>query len=240
MNFIKEKWNNKDYQELINYLIEISEKDYKEFSSKLISTKTLLLGIRLPILKDIAKQISKGNYKEFLNIKKDKYFEEKMIEGFIISFLKEEDFDLYLDKFVKKIDNWSVCDSPATNMKIIKKRQDKYLDLIKNYANSNQEYVVRFAIVCLLAHYKDEKYNKAILKIINSIKTHSYYVDMAIAWLMCEMLINHRDFILNNLNNFKINDFTFNKFVSKSCDSYRVSKDDKDYLKSLKKNKINV
>lgn len=235
MNLVKENWTRKDYEDFISYLKSIGNQDYIKFSKKIIKEETNMLGIKVPILKEIAKEIVKGNYKSFLQINKNIYYEELFIEGLIIGYIKEKrDFDLYLDRFVKKIDNWAICDTSAANMKRIKKNQDVYLPQIIEYAKSKEEYIVRFALVCLLDHYKEDKYINIIFQIINSVTVDTYYVNMSIAWLLCEMFIHHKEQTLKFLNNLKINTFTFNKFISKCCDSYRVSKEDKMFLKALK------
>lgn len=237
MELVKKKWTKKEYKQFQSYLKSLGKEEYINFSKKIIKEEIHMLGIKIPILKKIAKDIAKGNYNSFLKVNENIYYEEIMIEGLVIGNIKEQtDFDSYLDSFVDKIDNWAICDSCCANMKIIKKNQDIYLPILKIYAESKKEYQVRFSLVCLLDHYKEEKYADKIFKIINTIKLDTYYVNMAIAWLLCEMFIQHKDILLNNLIKLKLNTFTFNKFISKCCDSYRVSKEEKAYLKNLKNN----
>lgn len=237
MELKKELWTEKDYKEFITYLKSIGDPKFISFSKKIIKEEVDMLGIKVPVLKTIAKQIACGAYKSFLKINQNHYYEEVMIEGLVIGYIKEEkDFDSYLDPFVKKINNWAVCDTCTANMKIIKKNPKKYFPILKKYIKSKEEYQVRFALVCFLDHYKESQYVEEILKSIRSIKIHTYYIDMAIAWLLCELFIHHKELLLKQLNTLPLNTFTFHKFVSKCCDSYRVSKEDKEYLKTLKNN----
>ncbi len=237
MELKKEKWTKKEYKEFQNYLKSLGSKDYINFSKKIIKEKINMLGIKVPILKSIAKEIAKGNYHSFLKINENIYYEEIMIEGLVIGYIKkEDDFNCYLKEFIHKIDSWAICDTCTSNMKIIKKNRDTFLPKIKEYIKSKEEYIVRFALVCLLNHYKDKKYINQIFTMINSIEINTYYVNMAIAWLLCELFILSKEEVLEHLEQLKINTFTFNKFISKCCDSYRVSKEEKEYLKKLKNN----
>lgn len=234
MNVKKDKWSKKEYKEFVKYLKNIGNEEYVVFTKKIVKEDVQILGIKIPKLKEIAKEIVKGDYHAFLNICENTYQEELLIEGLVIGYLKKkEDFDFYLDSFVHKINNWAVCDTTTANMKMIKKYKEEYLNQILEYAKSNQEFVVRFALVCLLSHYKEEKYIKIIINTINEIEIDTYYVNMAKAWLLCEIYIYHKDKL--NLNELKVNTFVFNKFISKCCDSYRVNKEDKEMLRSYKK-----
>ncbi len=236
MEFAKRKWTKKEYTNFVAYLDTLKDNQYAQFSKKIIHNAENILGIKTPILKKIAQKIVQGNYKSFLSINKNDYYEETLIEGLVIGYIKEEkDFDLYLDAFVKKINTWSICDIVTANMKIIRKHREKYFPIITKYAKSKEEYVVRFALVCLLDHYKDRCYINSIFKIINSIQVDTYYVNMAIAWLLCEMFIRYKQQTIKHLDQLKINAFTYNKFISKCCDSFRVRKQDKKFLKNLKK-----
>lgn len=234
MELKKEKWTKQDYKEFVKYLKQIGNEDYIVFTKKIVKENVHILGIKIPKLKAIAKEIVKGEYHSFLHVCENNYQEELLIEGLVIGYIKKkEDFDLYLDSFVYKINNWAVCDTTVANMKIIKKYQEEYLSQILDYAKSNEEFVVRFALVCLLAHYKEEKYIETILKTINEIKIDTYYVNMAKAWLLCELYIHHKEKI--NLKKLDVNVFVFNKFISKCCDSYRLTKEEKAYLKKQKR-----
>lgn len=219
--------------DVLKKLEEYKDLNYKEFSSSLKMNN--VLGIKNPILKEIAKDMVKNNdYLDFL--KEDhKYHEEKIIHMHILSNLKDVNF-IYqeLDKFVPKIDSWAVCDS-LNNIKIIKKNRELFLNLINKYKNSNKEFEIRFSIVMLLFHYVIDEYVDSIFKIIEEVNNSYYYTKMAIAWLLCELMIKYRDKLLNYLNKSKLDDFTINKAIQKMNESFRISDSDKEYLKTFKR-----
>ena len=125
MNLIRDNWSKDDYKEFINYLLSLEDIKYRDFTKGLIPGKDNILGIRTPILKKIAKDISKGNYKEFLKYNKDNYYEETLICGLVIGYIKDVNLVLnkYLDNFIIKIDNWATCDLFVTNLNIVSKKR---------------------------------------------------------------------------------------------------------------------
>ena len=233
---IYQEFNNKTYKEYINYLISLKEDDYKDFTKKLINTKYEILGIRLPILRKIAKQIVKSNYNQYLKFNNPKYYEEVMIKGFVIAYLNNEDIlDNYLYEQIDNIDNWSLCDSFCNSIKIVKGK-DKYFKIFKKLTESNKEYYVRVGLVSILNHFVNDKYIDDIFNILDNIKLDTYYVNMAASWLLCECFIKCREQTMKYLNKSKLNKFSFNKGIQKCIESYRISKSDKEYLRKIKKN----
>ena len=230
-------WTKETYQEYIKYLISIKEEKYKEFHSKLCFTKYEILGIRLPIIRKIVKQISKTNYEDFLKHTKSKYYEEVMIEGLVISTIKDEAiFDKYFIKYINKIDNWGICDSFCNSLDIVTKNPSKYFNLCKELSLSNEEFISRVGLIIILNYFVKEEYLSDIFYILDSINSDKYYINMAEAWLICELYIYYpqaTEKYLNNNN--KLNNFTHNKSISKIRESYRVSKEKKDYLNTLKR-----
>lgn len=229
-------WNNKTYEEYINYLISIKEEKYKQFHSKLCFTKYEILGIRLPIIRKIVKQISKTNYEDFLKLTKSNYYEEVMIEGLVISNIKEEQlFNKYFNKYITKIDNWGICDSFCNSLDIVTKNPSKYFNLCKELSLSNEEFISRVGLIIILNYYVKEEYLQDIFNILDSITSDKYYINMAQAWLICELYIYYPQVTENYLKKNKLNKFTHNKAISKIRESYRISKEKKEYLNTLKR-----
>ena len=229
-------WNNKTYEEYINYLISIKEEKYKQFHSKLCFTKYEILGIRLPIIRKIVKQISKTNYEDFLKLTKSNYYEEVMIEGLVISNIKEEQlFNKYFNKYITKIDNWGICDSFCNSLDIVTKNPSKYFNLCKELSLSNEEFISRVGLIIILNYYVKEEYLQDIFNILDSITRDKYYINMAQAWLICEFYIYYPQVTENYLKKNKLNKFTHNKAISKIRESYRISKEKKEYLNTLKR-----
>ncbi len=234
MNLRKENWNVSDYQEYIKYLKSIKEESYACFHKKLTPTKYEILGIRVPIQRKIAKEILKGNVDSFLSCCGMTYYEEVNIEGFVISSLKEEEkFDFYFHRFLPKIDNWAICDGFCSHMNIILKKKPKYFSEIKQLLKSKNDFTVRVGIVLLLHYYVDKEYIDQIFSLVSEIKNQNYYVKMAIAWLVAECYIKFPLITYDYLKENHLDVFTHNKTISKVCDSYRVTKEQKDLLRSL-------
>lgn len=231
MNLKAITWNKKTYQEFIIYLKSISEDAYKEFSQKITFTKYEMLGIRLPKLRSIAKDISKGDYKSFLEVSQNKYYESVMIKLLVIANIKDLDECMsYFDEAISLIDNWALCDTFCNSLKIVAKNNEYFLNVIDDLIKSNKIYHIRVGLILLLCFYVEEEYLDLICKYLDSIKSDEYYVNMAEAWLLCEVFIKYEDFGLKYLENNQLNKFTINKTISKIRDSYRVSKSMKDYI----------
>lgn len=226
-------WNKETYQEFITYLLSLQDIKYKEFHIGLVqNSKYEIIGIRLPVLRQIAKEIT--NCEEFLNITEDKYYEEIMISGLVISHIKDEKiFNKYFKKHIKKIDNWALCDTFCQSIKIIEKYPDKYFKEAIKLSLTKKEFTSRVGLI-MLFHFIDKKYLDTIFNTINNITIDDYYNNMAIAWLVCEIYTKYKEEATNFLKNNNLNKFTQNKTISKINDSYRVTKEEKDLLKQYK------
>ena len=229
-------WNTQTYQEYIKYLESLKDQNYKDFQGKLIFTKYKMLGIRIPKLRSIAKQISKTNISSFLEITQNKYYEEVMVNGFVVASIKDENlFDEYFIQHIKFIDDWSLCDSFCNSIKQVRNNKDKYFKIAIELSLSKGEFISRVGLIIILSHFLEETYLKEIFKVLNNIKTDKYYVNMAEAWLICELYIKYPKETTKFLIKNKLNKFTQNKSINKIRESYRISKEEKDYLNTLKR-----
>lgn len=229
-------WDNNKYLEYIKYLKSISEESYKKFNSKIIFTNYEMLGIRLPKLRSITKEITKGDYKAFLRISGSTYYEEVMIYLLVVASLKSiDELMLYWDKALSLIDNWALCDSFCGSLKLVEKNKDYFLNVIDKLLKSKEVYNIRVGFVLLLNYYVSEDYLNLIFKYLDDIKSDEYYINMAKAWLLCEVFTKYQDISLKYLKKNKLDRFTINKAISKIRDSYRVSKDVKDSILIYKK-----
>ena len=229
-------WNIENYEDFLKYLNSIKEEKYKEFHEGLVlNSKYQMLGIRLPIMRKISKEISKSNYLDFLNISEDNYYEEVMIQGLVISTIKDEElFYKYHLEHIKKIDNWALCDTYCNSIKIVRKHENKYFkEALKMSLNKN-EFISRTGLIMILSHFIKKNNLNKIFEVLNKIKSDKYYINMAQAWLLCELFIKYREETLKYLENHTLNKFTINKTISKIHDSYRVSKEDKEYINKFK------
>ena len=236
MELIKNNWTKKDYDEYVLYLKSISEEKVKEFNEKITFTKYEILGIRLPKLRSIAKEISKRSYSSFLKLCKSNYYEEVMIKLLVIANIKNlDELLLYFDQALDLIDNWALCDTFCNSLKIINKNKEYFLTKIDELMKSNKTYHLRVGLILLLCFYVEEEYLDLICKYLDSIKSDEYYVNMAEAWLVCEIFVKYERVGLKYLEYNKLNKFTLNKSISKIRDSYRVNKEMKEYILRFKK-----
>ena len=220
-------------------LLELADEKYKEFHSGLCKgMKTELLGVRVPLLREYAKELYKTCSLEELSNIGEEYYEEVMLKGMIIGLQTKADFkDItkQIEDFVTKIDNWAICDTFCAGLKITKKYKAEMYDFIKKYLKSNKEFEIRFGLVMLLDYYIEDEYIDEVLKICDSIEHEGYYVKMAVAWLISVTLIKYYDITVKYLKNSDLDDFTYNKALQKGIESYRINDVQKDFLRKMKR-----
>lgn len=230
-------FNYKDnYNEFLKYLYSYQDLNYLKFHSKLVKDKNII-GIRIPILKKIAKEISKSNYKDYIKYNSHNTYEEDMIYGLVLGYIKEPFKAVleHLNIFIPYNDNWAINDTVCANLKIFKNNQEEGFAFIKKLLKSTNLWDIRFALVLLLDYYINDDYIDELYSIIDSIKSDDYYVEMANAWLISICFIKYPDKTMKYLLNNNLDKFTYNKSIDKICDSYRVDKTYKDELKKLKR-----
>ena len=230
MDFIKEKWNKKDIEEFNKYLESIKREEKIEFTKRTINTKLEVLGIPTPEMRIIAKEIAKGNYISFLDNLSNEYYENTIINVLLINKIDDiETKKYYFSKVI--IDNWATVDIMTFK---IKGKEKEYLNLAKEYIKNEQPFFRRIG-VRILFNYTSKDDLTEIFQIINSLyNEEEYYVNMAVAWLMCEIVIKNREQAFKYLKNHHLNKFSINKTISKCRDSFRVSDEDKDELVKYK------
>ncbi|MBQ9011889.1 MAG: DNA alkylation repair protein [Bacilli bacterium] len=225
----------KDYQIFLKTLYENQDKTYQNFHKKLLNNdKINVIGVRVPILRKIAKDIIKRDYISFIKLNTHKTYEECFIHGLILGYIKtgEKNLEKLIDEFLPYNNNWAINDSTASNLKIFKTMP---IEVTYKYLNSNNPFNIRFALTLILNHYVNSTNINKILKICEKIKSTKYYVMMANAWLIQVCYVKCKKETIKFLNNNNLNKFTLNKAISKICDSYRVSKEEKEILKKLRK-----
>lgn len=236
MNFLSINKNN--YNEFIEYLKSISDEKYREFHSKLVpNTNLKFIGVRLPIMRKIAKEILKGDYLEFLEVCKSTYYEEVMLRGLVTAQIKGdfEDTAKRVDEFLPYVDNWAVCDTFCNTLKGIKKFLPQFFEHIKGYMQSDNPWTLRVGFVLMMTYYISDEYIDTALDFCERVKSEHYYVQMGKAWLMATAYAKHPDKTKQFLLLAEIDDKTFNMTIQKCMDSFRISKEDKIFLKTLKR-----
>lgn len=198
-----------------------------------------ILGVRLPVLRKIAKQIAKENWREFLNQNDGIYFEEIMLRGMVIGYIKDisvHEVMKHIQTFVPKINNWSVCDSFCSGRKITKQNQKQFWPMITTYLSSEQEFEVRFAIVMLLTYYVDNQYVTDVLRELDQIQYSGYYVRMAIAWAISVCYVSYPNLTLKHLEQSQLDTFTYNKALRKISESMKSDVKTKELMRQMKRN----
>lgn len=234
------------FESVREMLLDSVDEKYKEFNASLIpGEENRMLGVRMPLLRDIARKIAKENWKDYLQeVKKaeqskEAYHEELLLHGIVIGYVKcdEKERQELLDGFVPFIQNWAVCDSSCMTYKFMAKDANVWYPYVEKYLASDREYEIRFGVVCLLDHFVTEEYIDRILGWMGKIRHEGYYVKMAVAWAVSVCFVKYPEKTKEFLKGNHMDDFTHNKSIQKIRESFRVSKEDKEWVKTLKRDR---
>lgn len=215
-----------------------AEKEYQKFSASLIPNINNVLGVRMPTLRKLSKEIIKNkDLTTFLEINEFKYMEEYALKGMVIGLLRLPINEVltYVKDFIPHIDNWGVCDTFCSSLKITKDNLENVWEFLQPYFYSNKEYEIRFAYVMLLNYYIIDDYIDKVFKIIDKFKDDRYYAKMAVAWLVSICFTKYPNKTKEYLKNSKLDNWTFNKSIQKICESLKVDKETKYSLKKIKR-----
>lgn len=222
--------------DVLKELFKMQDLKYKEFHSKLIPNvkPELIIGVRTPQLRKFAKNYFKSEEsRNFLNELPHKYYEENNLHAFLIEGIKDYGEAMArTEEFLPFIDNWATCD--MFSPKIFKKHPEEVYEKIKEWLKSEREYTVRYAIVTLLSNYLDDEFKPEMLRLVSEIRSESYYVNMAVAWYFSSALVKRYDEAIVYIEENRLEKFVHNKAIQKSCESLRIYKERKAYLKGLK------
>ncbi len=218
-------------------ILNLAEEDYQKFHSKLVPGENKILGVRLPLLRNLAKEIAKGDWRTYLDTSEEEYYEEIMLKGLVIGSAKA-DLNEILDhvaQFVPKITNWAVCDSFCTGLKIAKKHPPIIWDFIQHYLKSDKEFELRFAVIMMLAYFITDEYIDEVLSRLDQICHEGYYVKMGVAWAISVCFVKYTKETMIYLHNNHLDDFTFNKSLQKIIESNRVDQETKALIRKMKR-----
>lgn len=223
-------------EEIRNELFAIQDEKYRDFQAKLIPTvePETVIGVRTPALRDYAKKLLKReDIKEFLDDLPHKYFDENQLHAFILSGMK--DYEKCIDeviRFLPYVDNWATCDQMST--KVFKKHKQELLTNIREWVGSKETYTIRFGIGMLMEHFLDDDYDLRYPEMVAAVRSEEYYVNMMIAWYFATALAKQYESVLPYIENNRLDVWTHNKAIQKAVESYRITPEQKEYLKSLK------
>ena len=218
-------------------LFELADKKYAEFQAKLTPTvdKDLFIGVRVPDVRKLAKELYKSNqYVTFIKELPHKFYDENMLHGLILSEFKDYDECVAeVDKFLPFVDNWAVCD--IMSPKCFKKNKDKLLQKIIEWSKSDAVYTSRFGIEMLMTHYLNDDFKVEYLEIPAGVEVDDYYSKMMVAWFFATALTKQWDATIPYIETGKLETWTHNKTIQKARESFRITDEQKAYLKTLKK-----
>lgn len=248
-------------EEIRTRLYEMSDADYQKFSASLIpaSGRGVMLGIRLPRLREYARELSGGDWRAELAYGEDLYFEETMLRGMILGYACKdiEEMFSYLRDFIPRVENWSVCDSVCSGLKLVEKYPEKTWDFLQPYLYSGEEFPTRVGLILLLGHFvklggegkkvsrrrsismedlqgpeEEGRYLEPVLGVLDREFPEGYYAQMAAAWLLAELFVTYPVRTMRALGELRLDEFTRKKAVQKIRESRIPDNEVKDYLKS--------
>lgn len=217
-------------------LFAMQDLSYRDFHSRLMPdvNKAAVIGVRVPELRKYVKELAKDpEIQEFLDDLPHQYYEENNVHGFLIQQMKEYEKCMEeLEKFLPYINNWATCD--MTSPKVFKKHKEELLEAVRRWIASDHVYTVRYGIGMLMQHYLDEDFREEYPQMVSEIQSEEYYVNMMIAWYFATALAKQYETILPYIEKQKLDVWTHNKTIQKACESYRITPEQKAYLRTLK------
>ena len=214
----------------------LQDKEYLKFHLNIVPNiqEERIIGVRVPQIRNLAKDLTKEEIDSFLDDLPHYYQEENMLHAILLSNIKDVNEALErLNAFLPYVDNWAVCDT--IKPKAFKKNDKRIIEEIRKWIASSHTYIARYGIVALFTFFMDDKYEKGYLELPLTAINDDYYVNMAIAWFYQVALVKHYDDAVVYLETNRLNDFVHNKTISKCHDSYRLSNEIKEYLKTLRR-----
>lgn len=217
-------------------LFELQDLKYRDFHAKLMPTvnKEKIIGVRTPALRVFAKKYGKTDEaKEYLQILPHQYYEENNLHGLLIEQIKDYDTCLEeLERFLPYIDNWATCDMLA--VKVVKNHLDTFIDEVYRWMESDHAYTIRFGISMLMRYYLEDAFQMEYPEKVAQIRSEEYYVNMMRAWYFATALAKQYEKILPFIEERKLDIWTHNKTIQKASESYRITPEQKEYLRGLK------
>lgn len=223
-------------EEVRQRLFDLQEEGYQKFSSALIPGVQKMLGVRIPALRKLAKELAKQDWKKCLDWKEPFYFEERQLQAFVIGYAKDEpeEIILALRRFIPTVDNWSVNDSLCSSLKIARKHPELFWNLLMEYRESNSEFEIRVVAVTLMAQYLVPEYIDRVLPVLGSLPVNGYYASMGIAWAFATAWAKFPAETKDYLAKHPIDPETYRKTLQKCLESYRISPEDKEWIRKEK------
>ncbi len=242
--------NNDELNMLIrNELYKNMDVEYGKYTASLSPNAGNIIGVRIPVLRKMAKEIASVNWKEYLDGALDDTFEEVMLQGLVLGYATgiTHDIFFYLDAFIPKIDDWAICDTLCNTFITAEKYPEETWAFLMKYMDENgvingvpanlrnREFELRFVAVMMLNHFLNDEYIDRVLYALNLMKNDGYYMKMGVAWALAEAYVKYPEKTMKLLKDNDLDDFTFNKSIQKMQESFRISAEEKKILKAMKR-----
>ncbi len=217
-------------------LFELRDAEYALFQAKLTPGIPMdsFIGVRVPVLRKLAKEYIKDPESEqFLHALPHEYYDENMLHGLLISEIKDFDYCIELtDWFLPYVDNWAVCD--IMSPKVFKKHKQELMPKLQEWSKSSHTYTCRFGLEMLMTHFLDDDFRPEYLEMPVAARSEEYYVKMMVAWFFATALAKQWDATIPIIENKALAPWTHNKTIQKARESFRITPEQKEYLKKLK------
>jgi len=222
---------------ILERLFELEDKKYGDFQAKLCPgiDRSTIIGVRIPLQRKLAKEIIKlEDTKAFLEELPHKYYDENILHAVLLSELKDyEECVSRVEAFLPYVDNWAVCD--IMSPKVFKKHREELLPVVKSWIASDRVYTSRFGMEMLMSFYLDETFRPEYLELPAAVQSDEYYLQMMQAWFYATALAKQWEATIPYLLDNCLNVWTHNKTIQKAKESYRITKEQKEYLQGLKR-----
>ena len=223
-------------QEIREKLSSLQDLKYRDMQVRIIPSvkPESIIGVRTPELRKMAKELAQSReIGVFLENLPHKFFEENQLHAFIVSGMKDYRECLgALNRFLPYVDNWATCDQMSP--RVFKKHRPELMKSIRGWIGSAETYTIRFGIGMLMEHYLDEDYDPACPEMVAAVRSEEYYVNMMIAWYFATALAKQYEAVLPFITEHRLDTWTHNKAIQKAIESFRITPEQKEYLKSLK------
>ena len=223
-------------EDILKKLYSLQDTTYRDFQGKLLPTvdPETIIGVRTPDLRKLAKELVKqDDISTFLDTLPHTWFDENQLHAFILSELKDYDRCITLvDHFLPYVDNWATSDQLSP--KVFRKHKAELLSYIKIWLKSDRTYTVRFAVGMLMQHFLDDGFSPVYPKLVASIKSEEYYINMMRAWYFATALAKQYDAIIPYIEQKKLDPWTHSKAIQKAIESYRITPEQKEYLRTFR------
>lgn len=227
----------RDIAEITEHLLAKGTAGQVKYTTHVLKETKPVIGIRLPELRNIAKQIAKEDYRFFMEHCPVDYFEQEILKAYTIGYAKDEIETIlsYADTFIPTIHDWAVNDAFCQNFTIARKHRERVFTWLEGYAEKQEEFSQRVVAVLLMSHFLTDEYIERVLRMMNVLQFPAYYTRMGVAWCIATAYAKYpketHAFLLDN----RLEDWTFNKAIQKMRESFRISKEDKEILNQMKR-----